>query len=444
MDNCSREEKNNICLKSQDTKDAQGDYATVRVPGDKRRSMFNIAIVQAGYCIVMSGLYTGAAISAGLGFWQSILAIILGNAILTVYSALMGIAGAREGVSTSVLARHSFGRDGSKLVGLVAAITMLGWYAVQVGFFGETMHTMFPGAGFITSVKFAGLWGGILMMITAYHGYKGLATLSKIAVPAIIGLSIWGITLAVSAKGGWGALMAMKPTTQMTLGSAAVLIVGSFAGGGACQADITRYAKDAKSVWVSSLIGYLGANSFIIVAGMVTSMAVGSADLPYVLLQLGLGIPALIVLISAQWTSNDNNLYTASLGFSNLTQLEKNKIVIILGIIATIVGVMGMADYFIPFLTVLGIAIPPMAGIIIADYYIVHKGSYKFGPGTKYSKINFIAILSWIIATIVGFVVTAGIQSFNSLICAFVLYIALGKLNLKLSYGEHIESDTGF
>ena len=36
------------------------------------------------------------------------------------------MAGAKEGVSTSLLARQGFGREGSKVVSLVLALTMLG------------------------------------------------------------------------------------------------------------------------------------------------------------------------------------------------------------------------------------------------------------------------------------------------------------------------------
>ena len=82
----------------------------------------------------------------------------------------MGAAGAREGVGTAMLSRHAFGRKGSMIVGGVLAFTHVGWYSVQVGFFGQTIYAMFPNGGFITSVPVAALWGGILMMLTAYYG----------------------------------------------------------------------------------------------------------------------------------------------------------------------------------------------------------------------------------------------------------------------------------
>jgi len=67
------------------------------------------------------------------------------------------------------------------IVAAALVLTMLGWFSVQVGFFGLTVHIMFPNGGFVTSIRFAAFWGGILMMLTAYYGYKGLSILSKIA-----------------------------------------------------------------------------------------------------------------------------------------------------------------------------------------------------------------------------------------------------------------------
>ncbi len=153
-------------------------------------------------------------------------------------------------------------------------------------------------------------------------------------------------------------------------------------------------------------------------------------------------MPALIILIMAQWTTNDNNLYTSSLGIANMIPVKKKKITLIVGIIATLIGTAGLADYFITWLSILGIGLPPMAGIIIADYYVLKKGHYEFGPGTKYCNWGIIAFISWFAACVVGYTASWGIASINSLVVGFVVYLvlmkALGK-NSALMVGECIE-----
>ena len=358
----------------------------------------------------------------------AIIAILIGNLILSLYGGALGAVGANGGVAAAMCSRHSFGREGSKIVGILLAVVMLGWFAVQVGFFGSTMAALFPQAGFITSKYVAAAWGGILMMLTAYFGYKGLNMLSYVAVPLIAILSLVGIVFAVKGAGGLSAMMSIAPTEPMTIGAAIVTIVGSFAGGATAQADITRYAKDEKTSWGGTIFGYFVANSFIILAGYFVTLATGESELPVAFLGLGLGVAALLILILAQWTTNDNNLYTSSLGLANVLPLSKHKLVIISGVAATIVGALGLADHFVTWLSILGIGIPPVGGIIIADYYILKKRKYSFAPGTRYCRFNIWAFVAIAIGAIVGFSVKWGIASINSAATSLVCYIICMKL----------------
>lgn len=108
----------------------------------------------------------------------------------------------------------------------------------------------------------------------------------------------------------------------------------------------------------------------------------------------------------AQWTTNDNNLYTGSLGLRNVVNLSKTVIVIVLGVLGLGIALIGIQDYFVPFLNALGTYVPPIAGVMIADHWIVkpkilHK-SYQFGEGTKYAKWNVAAIIATVVAGIIG------------------------------------------
>jgi len=433
-----------------DSKDNEAidDYAVKPVAASQRRSAFQIALVTAGYCITTSGLFTGAAIATGLSLFQAIVAILIGNTLLAVYSGLIGAASAKYGVSTTLLARHAFGRSGAKVISAIGAITLLGWYAVQTGLFGETIHAALPSFGVLSSPRVAALWGGILMMQTAYVGYRGLEMLSKIAIPALIPLAVWGIVDTVSRTDGWSALFAAEPSQPFSFTEAIVLTVGSFAVGAVVQADISRYAKDQKASWIACIMGYVIANSFMIIAGAITVLATGSGDLPAAMVAAGLSIPALVILIAAQWTTNDNNLYSASLALSNIFKMKKSKIVLIWGIIASVFGFLGIVDYFIPWLNVLGILIPPIAGVMIADYYIVHKRNYRFGEGTEYSQVVWPAFAAWAGGIAAGMFIPVGIPSINAIVISFLAHIILmqgcKKFSIPAKLGLAIEDTDGY
>jgi len=367
---------------------------------------------------------------------------------LTVYAGLVGVAGAREGVSAAMLTRHSFGRQGSRIISAMVAFTLAGWYAYQVGFFGITINTIFPNAGFLTDPKIAGLWGGLLMMSSAYIGYRGLSIISNIAVPAIIITSLLGIVKSVQASGGWERLTYLTTAGDLTTNAAIVVVVGCFAVGGAVQADITRYSRSAKQSIFATFIGYMFAHSFVIMAGYIIALATGLDSLPAAMISVGLGIPALIVLIAGQWTTNDNNLYSSSLAFSNMVKIKKSTIVLILGTIATFIGVLGIIDYFVPWMSLLGVGFPPVAGIIIADYYILNKGKYDFGAGVEFGDFSRPAFIAWIISFALGLYIEWGIQTINSLVISFILYLVLMKLfeskNIKVFNKTYIEIEEDY
>lgn len=79
-------------------------------------------------------------------------------------------------------------------------------------------------------------------------------------------------------------------------------------------------------------------------------MVTGNSDISDVMFSQGLIIPAILVLGLNIWTTNDNALYTAGLGLSNITKISKKKLVIISGLIVTI-GAIWLNNNFTGFLT---------------------------------------------------------------------------------------------
>src|SRR5699024_5605951 len=135
-----------------------------------------------------------------------IITIVIGNAILSLIGGLMGAIGAKTGVTTAMIANKSFGTSASVIIGFLLGITVIGWFSVQAGFFGQTIHAMIPIGGFITSTPVAAAWGGCLMILTAFIGYKGIRILSNVAIPLLLVLAAFGIVLAISKSGGWASL----------------------------------------------------------------------------------------------------------------------------------------------------------------------------------------------------------------------------------------------
>ena len=369
------------------------DYATIPVPLDQLRSSFSLAMVLVGSIICLSSIYVGASFVGQLSLSEVVTACLVGNAVLSVLGGLLSYIGTKTGVGIAMLMRQSFGVLGNYIIAVLTAIVELGWFGYQCGFFGSTIHAMFPNAGFITEPVVAGIWGGLLMMTTAFIGYKGLELLSNIASPLILLTCVVACGLAATRVGG------MEQFNQITLAH-----TGSM----------------STAVGIVSVIG---------------AYAMGAV------LQL--------LLILAQWTTNDNNLYYSSLAaVVAVPKWKKKYVVITFGIIATVAGALGIVNYFTTWLSILGTAIPPVAGILIVDYFCVKHQSYRFGAGVKHRFCSIPALVSWAIGCLVGYTVTWGIAAINSMVVTAIIYIALFMLfkndtNRLYFGGEYVENARG-
>lgn len=403
------------------------DYATMVVPRDKRRSSFSLAIVLVGSIICLSSIYTGASFAGGLNFKGVIIACFVGNIILTVIGGLLSYIGTRTGVGIAMLMRNGFGVLGNYIIAVLTAIVELGWFGWQCGFFGNTIHAMFPNAGMITDPTIAGIWGGFLMMITAYFGYKGLEILSDVAAPLILIMCMIGCGIGISRVGGLDAFnqITIESAGGMTIATGIVSVIGAYAMGAVLQPDLTRYGKKESHSVIGAAFGFIIANSFVILAGYIMCVVANTSDVSVALLEI-LGAWSLLMLIFAQWTTNDNNLYFSSLAATvAFPKFKKKHIVIVFGIIATIAGAFGIVDLFTAWLGLLGTGIPPVAGILILDYFVIKKQKYEFGEGVKHRFCSVPAVVAWAAACIVGYSVHWGISAVNSMVVAGIVYIAL-------------------
>ena len=435
--------------------DVSGDYVTTSVPMEERKSSANIFATVAGWIICLSTMLTGGALAMGLDFKSAIIATVIGMAILTVISAPLAALGGKFGVSTTMITRPVFGMAGSKVFGIIVALLNgIGWFAFQAAFFALTMQQLFPGS-FFNNLMVGSIVGGFFMTLTALYGYKGIAILSFLAVPLIIILSAFGGVAAIETGGGIGELLKATATgTPISISGAIAIVVGNAVLGSLILSDISRYAKSAKTGAVSASMGYLVGGVFTIICGLAMAYVanvpgVGSTpNLPLVMVTLGLGVGALIILVLAQWTTNTANLYSASLGIGSFINVPQKVTVAIMGIIGTLMAVFNVYEIFIPFLMALGTALPPIGGVMLADYYVVHKlvkkEEYSFAPHTTYPQLNWLSVLV-VVAT--AWLTSAPLKnmfmaSFMSLVIAFIVYALVASILTKAGVKYTIGSAT--
>lgn len=76
-------------------------------------------------------MLASSLIGGGMNWWEAIITIFLGNAIVLIPLILNGHAGAKYGIPFPVFARASFGTKGANIAAMLRAIVACGWFGIQ-------------------------------------------------------------------------------------------------------------------------------------------------------------------------------------------------------------------------------------------------------------------------------------------------------------------------
>ena len=115
----------------------------------------------------------------------------------------------------------------------------------------------------------------------------------------------------------------------------------------------------------------------MLLTGGVMSVVTGQYDISAILVSLGVPFFGLLALVLATWTTNVTNAYSGGLALSNLLGFDESKFKHTTGIaggIGTLLAAFGVLGKFEAFLNLMSALLPPLAGVIIANYWIIGRG----------------------------------------------------------------------
>src|SRR5580658_10245626 len=85
-------------------------------------------------------MLASSIVGGGMNWWEAILTIFLGNAIVLVPILLNAHAGTRYGIPFPVLCRASFGTLGANIPALLRALVACGWFGIQAWIGGDAIY----------------------------------------------------------------------------------------------------------------------------------------------------------------------------------------------------------------------------------------------------------------------------------------------------------------
>lgn len=421
------------------------DEALSSVPLHEREHWIAPTVIFGGLEFTIPVLMVGATLAGS--FKLSSILLILFIALFGIQwlgNFLQGYIGAKTGRASSVIARSSFGAVQARfIVGLTIFIVSIGWWAVQTAVAGNAISAIF-------GIDYHHQWGmwalittiaGLLFALPSIMGYNSMKWTDYIAVPAGLLLIIAGIYYALQNT-GWETIVAWEPKSSISFLAAISLVIGANVSQWVIASDYTRYAKPVlkDNLIIPSGIVLVGFPLFFV--GAIMSVGVGEADIVNVMLNLGFPIWGFLILWFATWTSQLVNNYSMGLAFSNMLNVNSNRgraILTFIGtIIAIIVALAGILDYFMDFLYLTALVYPAIAGVMMTDFFLIRKQKWKDIDGW-----NFIATIALVVGTGVGYITQyiyeLGLPAVQSLITSGIVYYFLMMMKRKIAPDKFTE-----
>ncbi|GAL36792.1 cytosine permease [Vibrio maritimus] len=412
---------------------ADNNYSLGPVPATARKGVASLTMVMLGLTFFSASMWTGGSLGTGLAFNDFFLAVLIGNLILGIYTSFLGYIGASTGLSTHLLARFSFGSKGSWLPSVLLGGTQVGWFGVGVAMFAIPVQ---KATGIDTNILI--LVSGLLMTATVYFGISALMVLSAVAVPAIAILGGYSVLTAVDSAGGVTELQKIQPTEPLDFSVALAMVVGSFVSAGTLTADFVRFGKKPMGAVFITMVAFFIGNSLMFIFGAAGASVTGQSDISEVMIAQGLLLPAIIVLGLNIWTTNDNALYASGLGFSNVTGLPSKYLSMANGVVGTLCA-LWLYNNFVGWLTFLSLAIPPIGGVIIADFLINRKRYANFETA-KFQTVNWAGIIAVALGVAAGNFLP-GVVPLNAVLGGALSYLVLNRLlNAKTAQLENADA----
>jgi len=422
------------------------DFALSRVPDSARYSWWSVATQRFGQISALSQFLLGSTLGFGMHFWGAFWALTLGAVILEVVAIFVGVIGVREGMQTSMVARWTgFGAAGSALIGLAIGISLIGWFGIQSAVSAEGLHSLL---GFLPAWGWSLLFGLVVTAVVLW-GFGSMQWVAYFTVPSFLILVGWSIIRTLVNHDVGALITSAPPGPQLTLVQGTTLVAGGFIVGAVITPDMTRFNRTTADVVKQTVLGITLGEYAIGLTGVLLAHAARSADV-ITIVTSSVGWVGILVVILGTVKINDWNLYSSGLGVVNFVgtvfgrHVNRAVVTLVLGVVGSVLAAAGILTKFMDFLIILGVAFPPIAGIMVAEYFVVKRwrpdleASRASGAVPATAPMWVPATLAiWLVAALIGHYWMWGLPSINSVVIAFVVYVVLGKAGLIRGVGLH-------
>ena len=413
---------------------SDSEFTTEPVPAERTVPWWRVGLISAMVAFSLPTFITGIEVSMAVP-GTAVVAIIGGNLILAIIASICGSIGSRTRLSSYMLVRAAFGDYGAAVVNVAFAVSLLGWFGVNIDLFGGAVERLLAESfGISAPIWLIELGAGVVMTITTIYGFKAINSLSLILVPVLMVVTVTLINAAREAHAEQAIMLAVGPS-GLSLGDAMSSVVGGVIVGAVILPDITRFIRHWPGAIYTAVLSYLVVGSVVMWAGGYAALALQREDLLEIMLLVGIGWGAFAIVIFGSWVLNSLNLYSTMLSVEATWPALNNRLLVLgLGALGTGAAFLNILDAFLTFLFYLAIVFVPVAGVIAIDYLFLRREAYEGDREALRENLRLTALIAWLAGAVVALlgaeevIRLSGVAALDAMFAAALAYAVLCRL----------------
>jgi NCS1 family nucleobase:cation symporter-1 len=299
-----------------------------------------------------------------LTLFAAVVAIVVGSVLGSAVLGLSAIPGSDTGAPAMVVLRGLLGRRGSYLPTVLNLAQCIGWAAVEVFVIATAAHQIADGVPRWVFVVAA----GVIATLLALRPLGFVRSLRKWAVWLVLAASVY-LFVEVLRQGVTGP--AHGSWRQFWL--AVDIVVALPISWAPLAADYSRHSRRAGAAFGGAFVGYgVAATGYFLLGIFAVTAVPGAATDPIAaLLALPAGALALGILVLDEIDEAFANLYSTAMSAQNMRpMLDRRWIVVVVGVIATLIGLVTDVTQYENFLYLIGSIFVPLFAVLIVDYFL--------------------------------------------------------------------------
>lgn len=385
------------------------EFSAAPITDDQLVAWPRVAAIAVMVAFALPVFVTGLEMYAKLTFMDMMIALFVGSAILTVIGATMGSIGARTRLSSYLLVRIAFGDRGAALVNIAFAVSLVGWFGVNIDLFSGAAVRLAADVFNVTVPAWPiEIGAGILMTTTTIFGFRAINVLASWLAPVlaiVTAMLLYGTFESHSLND----LMAIERVATATISDGVSAVVGGIIIGAIILPDITRFIRHWKGAIQVAFWAYMVVELVVFAVAGMAGAASGKTEVLDVMLHFGLGLGAFAIVIAGSWVLNSLNLYSTVLSVeATFPKLKGAMVTAVLGALGVGAAFLNILDSFLAFLAFLAVIFVPVAGVIITDYLLISRDAYCEERLANNRALSPMAFVSWGVGAAVAALINEG------------------------------------